>query len=279
MPVDVPRRKGARILPRIGSCVRQGRDLRLALAMGYYAVLRTVYRTAFPEPWRLALATADPGSSVHRFAGPIKHLLQHFALQEELYDRSFHEETVAWPARKSAPAMARSIRETFAPGSVVDVGCGTGELLHALRGVGVPGTGFEYSEASLAVARARALKVVKLDLERPLHTLPVGRADLAIATQVADHLPERCADGFVAYLCQAADTVLITAAQPGQGGSGPVNEQPNAYWIAKFEERGFGCLRATSLRLRREWEAEGVADFYANGVLVFRKTGPRANRP
>jgi hypothetical protein len=235
--------------------------------MGYYAVLKKIYRVV-PEPLRLA--SLEQRYGLKRWTDPLRQILERYAPHDDIYNQAYYERTVGPMTRQSAPVMARSIRKEFGPTSVVDVGCGSGELLDALRAVGIPGAGFEYAEAGLAIARSRGLKVTKLDLEQPLESLPMSRADLAISTEVAEHLPERCADTFVGYLCKTANTVLITAAPPGQGGTDHVNEQPNEYWIAKFESRGFQYLRETSLRMRQEWEAGGVVDFYYRNLLGFR---------
>ena len=118
-------------------------------------------------------------------------------------------------------------------------------------------------------ARDRGLEVVQYDLENDRG--PVGQADLAISTEVAEHLPERCADRFVDLLVATGPVVVMTAATPGQGGTDHVNEQPNAYWIDKFEARGHLHDEACTQALRQTWRQRDVEDFYSRNVMVFRR--------
>jgi hypothetical protein len=246
--------------------------------MGYYAALKSVYRAVVPEGVRQL--TWDHRYPFHHIIAPLKRLLQEHAPHDEVYDRAYFEETVEPLIRRSAPIMAASIRDEFRPGTVVDVGCGTGALLVALRDIGVAGIGLEYSQAAIAIARSKGVEVEMLDLERPLDELLRLRADLCVSTEVAEHLPAAFADTYVSYLCRTADAVLMTAATPGQGGTDHVNEQPHSYWIEKFRGHGFDYEGGLTARLSREWQAAGVVDFYATNLLIFRKAptaGPLGN--
>ncbi len=63
-----------------------------------------------------------------------------------------------------------AFRTTFAAaveGPVVDLGCGPGRDVEALRGLGVAAFGVDLSAGMLAVARTRGLPVVQGDLRRP----------------------------------------------------------------------------------------------------------------
>jgi hypothetical protein len=57
---------------------------------------------------------------------------------------------------------------------------------------------------------------------------------VAYCFEVAEHVLAEFADALVSLLAKTAPIVVFTAAPPGQGGSGHVNEQPADYWIAKF---------------------------------------------
>jgi SAM-dependent methyltransferase len=241
--------------------------------MGCYAIVKALYRRVLPPSLRRM--NEDPRSLTYWIVAPIKHLLQKYAEHDEIYDRGYYEELVEPSIRKSATVMARSIRDEFRPATVIDVGCGTGELLAMLRELGISGVGFERSKAALEFARSKGVNVRELDLEQPIDRLPVERADLVVSTEVAEHLPEEYADTFVELLCRTAETVLITAATPGQGGTDHVNEQPRDYWIEKFAQRGQMYQEELTERLRREWDASGVESFYASNLLLFRRqSGP-----
>src|SRR5665647_1122650 len=187
-----------------------------------------------------------------------------------IYDAAYYEKSVEGPASRSAGRIANSILNDFKANSVVDVGCGTGALLEALRNRGCEVFGFEYAEAALRYCRARRLNVVKFDLERDV--LSGNRSfDVAISMEVAEHLPETVADKYVDILTRLSRVVVLTAAPPGQGGTDHVNERPPTYWIAKFRQSGFDHDDELSKRWRESWEAAGdVESWYHKNLMIFR---------
>jgi hypothetical protein len=82
--------------------------------------------------------------------------------------------------------------------------------------------------------------LVTCDIREPFD---IGRTfDLVLCIEVAEHLPARRADSFVADLCRLGPVVVFSAAVPGQGGYGHVNEQWPAYWFTPFESAGYALL-------------------------------------
>lgn len=77
------------------------------------------------------------------------------------------------------------IAANVAPGArVLDVGCGDGALLAALRdGRGVDARGLELDAANVAAAVARGLSVVQGDADRDLADYPAASFDYAILSQ------------------------------------------------------------------------------------------------
>lgn len=188
---------------------------------------------------------------------------------DRTYNADYYANEVEPDAAKSAHAMATSITLHIKPRTVIDVGCGTGALLAALRGRGCKVRGLEYSDAGITACRLRKLEVVKFDITTA--AAPSDRFDLAVSFEVAEHLPAAFADRYVRLLCALSDTVIISAAVPGQGGTDHVNEQPHSYWIEKFNAEGFLFEEHISSQISREWTGWGVAPFYAANVLVFRR--------
>ncbi len=71
---------------------------------------------------------------------------------------------------------------------VVDLGCGRGEFLAALRSAGVRARGVDTNDAMVAVARENGLEVTKGDALGYVAALPGESIGGVIATQVIEHL-------------------------------------------------------------------------------------------
>ena len=210
-----------------------------------------------------------------REAGPLRRLalriMEKVGDRDDIYSPKYYQTMVEPYARKSVPQMAQSIVDTFHPKSVVDVGCGSGALLVALRKLGIHHLlGLDCAEAGLDMAQARGLDTRKFDITTD-KLLYSAYYDVAVSMETAEHLPASAADRYVELLCSLAPVVIFTAAPPGQGGIGHLNEQPPEYWIGYFKARGFQPLEELVSAWRPAWRAAGVADFYTNNLMIFQR--------
>lgn len=224
-----------------------------------FDLLKKTYRTLVP-------AFVRRSRTARRFAKYASTLFSH----DYVYDNSYYENHVDGPAAKSADAMTTTILDTFKPGSVVDVGCGTGYLLMTLKNKGIDVFGLEYAEAGLEFCRRRGLDVRKFDLENDQFA-DARHFDVAVSVEVAEHLPAKIAEPYVDLLTRLADRIVFTAAPPGQGGRDHVNEQPAEYWIDKFAARSFVLDDTTSQSWRDQWKRAGVQDWYYKNLMLFRR--------
>lgn len=208
--------------------------------------MRSVYRAVVPEPLR-------------RF---VRNRLVRPGYSSDFFDHLDEVQAASYAV------MAGSIVEHLHPRFVVDVGCGSGALLAALAARGVRTLGLEGSPAGVASAHRRKVDVRLTDLAKPFTVEP---CDVVISLEVAEHLPERVADPFVAALTSAAPHIVFSAATPGQGGHDHINEQPHAYWIEKFRARGFVVDEATTQTVREHWLRSNVASWYCKNVLFLRR--------
>ena len=192
-----------------------------------------------------------------------------FKPHDQTYDRNYYAEVDVY-AVDSAHAMAKTITERFQPKTVIDVGCGTGALLEAFRGLGCEVRGLEYSEAALAYCHRRKLSVRKFNLEKDSADEP--RYDLATSFEVAEHLAPWVAKRYVGLLCALSPLVVMSAAPPGQGGRNHINEQPQSYWIKKFKRCNYLFDEKSSRELSLDWRTLGVTSWYRDNVMVFARS-------
>ena len=232
-----------------------------------YKTARSLYRAAVPQSLRGAFWNGPLGGLVHR----VKARLEKNADHDDLYDAAYYRRQQGFMA-ESGRKIAAWLNEHYSPHSVLDVGCGSGAIMDGFRELEIPVQGLEYSTVAIDMCTSRGLEVYKFDLESKAMPTEIQPVDLVLSTEVAEHLPEHCADQYIDLCCKfSKGIVLITAAVPGQGGTDHVNEQPNEYWIDKFEHRGWSYEREMTEKCRADWKAADVDNDRARNVLIFSK--------
>jgi len=191
-----------------------------------------------------------------------------------LYDRDF-QELIRTGSLQSARVVVPLVMDLVAPQSVVDVGCGSGSWLSVFAEAGVRNlVGLEGSPADSEVADVEPSLIQVCDLSKSFH---LGRTfDLAMSLEVAEHLPEDSATVFIESLAELAPVILFSAAVPGQGGVGHLNEQWPTYWADHFAKLGFetfDCLRD------RVWQDGRIEWWYRQNLLLFIQEQTRSNYP
>lgn len=181
-----------------------------------------------------------------------------------LYDDRFYD-WVNQTARASARWLLPLARDAARPASVVDVGCGEGAWLDEWRRLGVSDvSGVDGDYVSRARLLIPAENFVAADLSRGFST--PRRFDLAQSLEVAEHLPPASSEEFVDSMCGLSDVVMFSAAQPGQGGEGHVNERRPSAWAAAFAQRGYGAYDAIRPALAQQ---SRVSPWYRYNTILY----------
>ena len=177
------------------------------------------------------------------------------------YDQQFYE-VIRSGAERSADVVAPLLFQLVRPASVVDVGAGEGWWARAFEKLGCE---VQAIDGEWWRDRPHPLgdRFTAVNLEESF-TLP-DRFDLAVCLEVAEHLRPERATSFVADLRRLAPVVAFSAAIPGQGGTGHLNEQWPSYWADLFTEAGWavtGALRWTI------WNDDRVENWYRQNLLL-----------
>lgn len=128
--------------------------------------------------------------------------------------------------------VCNAIYEVLKPKSLIDFGCGNGDLVKGFLNLGIDAYGVEGSKNCICYMQFSMERLKIWDLRRSWNTPP--RVDLAMSFEVAEHIEEEFANTYIQNMVRASDQILITAAGPGQGGLNHVNCQPKQYWINLF---------------------------------------------
>jgi len=97
-------------------------------------------------------------------------------------------------------------------------------------------------------------------------------ADVVLCMEVAEHIPESRADDIVCHVTNATRNTLIwTAAIPGQGGVGHINCQPKDYWREKFVAQGLVYDEHTTEQCRHFISQGCHMGWFLNNVQIFRR--------
>lgn len=170
-------------------------------------------------------------------------------------------------SKQSAEAILRLALEVLPQtGSAVDFGCGVGTWLAVVRSLGVGRIqGYEGAWLNQELLEIPADSFATRDFSGPINTCCDRRFDLAMSLEVAEHLPEANAASFVNLLTNSADFVLFSAAVPGQGGKGHVNEQWPDYWAALFAGHGYTALDPFRHLI---WDNPEIRPWYRQNTLL-----------
>jgi hypothetical protein len=177
---------------------------------------------------------------------------------------------------ESAPPVIDALERAFPQArSYADIGAGTGAFAAELQRRDKVVVAYERSRWGQLIARSQRVDVRGLQLER-VSLGDLVRVDVALCFEVAEHLRPDIGNTLVHVCAASAPNVVFTAAEPDEGGSGHVNEQPRRYWIDRFEQAGMNLDSGLTEMLRQGF-AGAQARWLSQHVMVFvaaEQSGP-----
>lgn len=206
---------------------------------------------------------------------------------DKAYSPKFFKQRISlnWRAEIMVDAVMSVIEgkhKHFKIGSVVDVGCGNGDILRefSTRGMTILGIeGTANAEQGMLIGRDDLLiwdlryklnrdHVCLIDRFNVSHK---NKFDLALCLEVAEHIEDEYATTFIKNLTSLSDTIIFSAAPPGQGGRYHVNCQHYEYWFYKFNAQGFRenkCLTNKLFLELQPWAyKKGIKAFHTNSTV------------
>lgn len=173
--------------------------------------------------------------------------------------------SLAW----RVPIMAEAIDEILHPKSVIDLGCGNGDLLSWFHERGRFVFGIEGTRNCVSSLMIPESKFVQWDLRFDFSRFAVFYPfDLALCLEVAEHIGEDYARNLINNVCASSKRVLFSAAYPGQGGRHHVNCQYKPYWIEMFLARGYLRNKITEdlikHKIKHKAHVKGIKAWYQN---------------
>lgn len=127
---------------------------------------------------------------------------------------------------------------------LLDIGCGPGKQVLLARSLGFDAYGVE-GDAN-AIQPQSFFHLVDY---RTGQSALEGPFDIGWSIEFVEHVPEAHIPNFMADFVKCA-RVVLTAAPPGWGGEGHVNEQNEIYWIEVFNQYGFALDQSLTDEIR-----------------------------
>lgn len=193
-----------------------------------------------------------------------------FRQLNDLYRRGWYEvdrisyQQIETEEGPFAERLAQWIAAELAPKTVIDIGCGPGTYVRALRAAGVDATGIDTDER--VIGQSHLQRQSLFELER--------QAELVLCLEVAEHIDPALAHSIaqnVAAAVEPGGTLIWSAAHPGQGGTGHINCQPKDYWAATLESAGLKRDEETEHQMLAHIESGyHMGWFRQNAMVLFR---------
>jgi SAM-dependent methyltransferase len=148
------------------------------------------------------------------------------------------------------------------PISLLDVGCGTGASLNYFIENGVDAWGIENSSLAIKLSK-NPEKILKHNLNKEVDLNK--KFGLVWCFEVIEHIHPDYESAMLKTLTNHSDILILSAATPGQGGTGHFNEQTEEYWINRFSDLGYNFDKEMSHKLKH------TGDSFSENLMCYRK--------
>ena len=197
------------------------------------------------------------------------------------YDEAFYQEHTKLKPAYSVLSQVIANTVNSSNQIIVDVGCGHGFLVDALREQAETFTSVYCLESSPAAIPFWPVNLRSfyhlVDLESAtLLSMPKENVDVIVSFEVAEHITIEHSNNFVQLLTSKNPSIIFfTAATVGQGGVDHFNENSFSYWIDKFQVFGYLLDVKETIKVRNymldQFENFLSCPWYPKNMLIFRR--------
>ena len=166
--------------------------------------------------------------------------------------------------------IADAIIKSYQPKTVIEFGCGSGQLSKALAAQGVSIVALD-GYATPDFAGFPSIQFYKADLNNPASVKKFLKDlnqsfDLAISMEVAEHLQPEVSEDLIKMMTSVAGAVVFSAAVPEQDGDGHINCQTRSFWHKLFQDNQFQLKDTIRKQIREnpkvgKWYALNTVDY------------------
>jgi hypothetical protein len=177
-----------------------------------------------------------------------------------LYQSRYNGRIFARTVKKVLPEIVTSL----------DVGSGGGGYVYYMKKQGYAAEGIEYSLIGRMLGLLQGLHIQKFNCEWKINPFQFKRFDLVYSIEVGEHIPYHLSNAFVEYISNRGRLIVFSAAHPGQGGQGHINEQPQDFWKEKFEKHGFAYQSNETMDFKKNLIEQGYKGWLPKNLLILR---------
>lgn len=164
--------------------------------------------------------------------------------------------------------MAKILKEELKPNSIIDFGCGSGDILKECKKLNINILGIDGSK--YCVRNSLIKEIYKQDLRKSFNLNKTF--DLGICLAVGEHIGEEYSEQLIENIIRHSDTILFASATEGTIGIEHINCQSVEYWINKFEHYNYIVNYPKTIRLRLLFSnIKGIEFYYINSLIYLEK--------
>ena len=175
------------------------------------------------------------------------------------YDHAKNRHTLKGPLAALPLIFPKGI-----PKRILDIGCGTGTWLKAAKEMGAKEVvGIDGVEIPREQLLIKSKDFRTFNLTKPISLNK--KFDAVFCLEVAEHLNKKHAPILIKTLTRHADTIIFSAACPGQIGQNHINCQWPEYWQALLNQFGFACEDCLRWKI---WGVQQIEPWYRQNIFL-----------